>query len=80
MGPPGMSAMEQLHDTGRVPPGNLGSVQDLLPDLLSDPGGTSSWWGLMAEVSPERHTSEDHRRCGLCGELTQADLCCGQEV
>lgn len=50
------------------------------PDLLTDPGGTSSWWPSMGEsVTTGRH-SRGAVRCGVCGELTDAEECCQEAV
>lgn len=76
MGPRGMSAMEQLHAAALlslVAPQALAAAQDMAESLARVEA-------VLAEVSTERHTSEDHRRCGVCGELTAAPLCCGEEV
>lgn len=38
----------------------------------------SGYWPGLEQAGIERHTG--HHRCAQCGELTDEDVCCGQEV
>jgi len=35
---------------------------------------------LLADATPGERHSRGATRCGICGELTEAELCCGEVV
>lgn len=52
---------------------------EMVRDVLGNGEEPSTWWPAVEGLSSPRH-SRGATRCGLCGELTEAEVCCGEAV